>query len=92
MKTRQKAEKFLNSWAYEAMNAGIPALAKVAKTIMSYRSGLLTYFDHKITNAPVEGLVNKIKTLKRQTYGFRDMEYSKLRLYHLHQQRYSLSG
>ncbi len=92
MKTRQKAEKFLNSWGYEAMNAGIPALAKVAKTIMSYRSGLLTYFDHKITNAPVEGLVNKIKTLKRQTYGFRDMEYFKLRLYHLHQQRYSLSG
>ena len=92
MKTRHEAEKFLNSWGYEAMTSGIPALAKVARTIMAYRSGLLTYFDHKITNAPVEGLVNKIKTLKRQAYGFRDMEYFKLRLYHLHQQRYSLSG
>ena len=92
MKTREKAKKFLSSWGYEALTSGIPALAKVAKTIMAYRSGLLTYFDHKITNAPVEGLVNKIKTLKRQAYGFRDIEYFKLRLYHLHQQRYSLSG
>ncbi len=39
-----------------------------------------------------EGLNNKIKTLKRQAYGFRDMEYFILRLYHLHTQRYSLSG
>jgi len=92
MKTRQDAARFLNSWSYEAMNSGIPALAKVARTLMLYRTGLLTYFDHKITNAPVEGLVNKIKTLKRQAYGFRDMEYFKLRLYHLHQQRYSLAG
>jgi hypothetical protein len=29
---------------------------------------------------------------KRQAYGFRDMEYFKLRLYHLHTQRYSLTG
>ena len=92
VKTRKEARKFLNAWGYEALSSGIPALAKVAKTLMAYRSGLLTYFDHKITNAPVEGLVNKIKTLKRQAYGFRDMEYFKLRLYHLHQQRYSLSG
>ncbi|MEN6483965.1 MAG: transposase, partial [Syntrophobacteraceae bacterium] len=39
-----------------------------------------------------EGINNKIKTLKRQAYGFRDMVYFKLRLYHLHTQRYSLSG
>jgi transposase len=40
----------------------------------------------------VEGINNKIKTLKRQAYGFRDMTYFKLRLYHLHNQGYSLTG
>ena len=74
------------------MTSGIPALAKVARTLMAYRTGLLTYFDHRITNGPVEGLVNKIKTLEQQAYGYRDMEYFKLRLYHLHCQRYSLAG
>ena len=33
-----------------------------------------------------------VNLLQRQAYGFRDMEYFKLRLYHLHTQRYSLSG
>jgi len=39
-----------------------------------------------------EGINNKIKTLKRQAYGFRDIEYFKLRLYHLHKQKASLTG
>jgi len=92
LKSRQDADKFLKSWCYEATKSGIPALLRVARTLMAYRTGLLTYFDHKITNAPVEGIVNKIKALKRQAYGYRDMEYFKLRLYHLHCQRYSLAG
>jgi len=92
LKDRKSAESFLKDWCFDAMNSGITHLAKVARTLMSYRTGILTYFDHKITNGPVEGLVNKIKTLKRQAYGYRDMEYFKLRLYHLHCQRYSLAG
>ena len=53
-------------------------------TLYRHQEGLLGYFIHRITNAVTEGLNNKIKTLKRQAYGFRDMEYFKLRLYHLH--------
>ncbi|MDZ7699475.1 MAG: transposase [Deltaproteobacteria bacterium] len=47
---------------------------------------------HPISCGPIEGINNKIKTLKRQAYGFRDMVYFKLRLYHLHSQAYSLTG
>jgi transposase len=32
----------------------------------------------------MEGTNNKIKTLKRQAYGFRDKAYFRLRLLHLH--------
>jgi len=63
-----------------------------ALTLGAYRTGLLNYFKHRITSGAVEGLINKIKTLKRQAYGFRDPEYFKLRLYHLHTQRYALAG
>jgi len=72
--------------------SGIKQLSRVAKTLGGYKTGLLNYFHYKISNATVEGLVNKIKILKRQAYGFRDMEYFKLRLYHLHVQGYSLAG
>ncbi len=86
------AQGFLDVWLKDAMNSGIRQLAKVAKTLAGYRTGLLNYFKHFITNGIVEGINNKIKTLKRQAYGFRDMTYFKLRLYHLHAQGYSLSG
>jgi transposase len=89
---RKEAEQFLAVWCRDAMQSGIKALKRVGKTLGSYRTGLLNYFEHRITSGAVEGLINKIKTLKRQAYGFRDPEYFKLRLYHLHTQRYSLAG
>lgn len=88
----ESARNFLTIWCKDAMQSGIKQLMKVGKTIAAYRTGLLNYFKHHITSGAVEGLVNKIKTLKRQAYGYRDMEYFKLRLYHLHTQRYSLTG
>jgi len=89
---RKEAEQFLAVWRRDAMNSGIKALKRVGKTLAAYRTGLFNYFDHRITSGAVEGLINKIKTLKRQAYGFRNAEYFKLRLYHLHTQRYSLTG
>jgi len=83
---------FLEIWCKDAQQSGIKQLVKVAKTLAGYRTAILNYFKHRITNAVLEGTNNKIKTLKRQAYGFRDMEYFKLRLYHLHTQRYSLTG
>ncbi|MCE5242904.1 MAG: transposase, partial [Desulfobacteraceae bacterium] len=88
----ESAREFLNVWLKDAQQSGIRVLARVAKTLAGYRTGLLSFFTHRITSAVVEGINNKIKTLKRQAYGFRDIVYFKLRLYHLHTQRYSLSG
>ena len=89
---RRQALQFLNQWIFDALAAGPKALVKVGLTLLKHRQGILNYFPHKITSGPIEGTVNKIKTLKRQAYGFRDMEYFKLRLYHLHCQGYSLTG
>lgn len=88
----ESARHFLETWCKDAREDGIKKFAKLAKTLAGYRTGLLNYFKHRISNAATEGLNNKIKTLKRQAYGFRDMEYFKLRLYHLHAQRCSLTG
>lgn len=87
-----EAMPFLDAWCTDAENSGIKQLKKVAKTLMHHSHGLLNYFYHRISCGLVEGINNKIKTLKRQAYGFRDMAYFKLRLYHLHAQAYSLTG
>ena len=88
----EEAISFLNAWCTDAENSGIKQLKKVATTLMHHSHGLLNYYFFRISSGLVEGINNKIKTLKRQAYGFRDMVYFKLRLYHLHSQSYSLSG
>ena len=40
--------------------------------------------------APLEGTNNKIKTMKRQAYGYRDIEFFKLRIMALHETKYAL--
>ena len=54
--------------------------------------GILNYFEHPITTGMVEGINNKIKVLKRKVYGYRDMEYFLLRIYFIHEAKYTLTG
>ena len=56
-------------------------LKQIAKTLERHRSGLLAYYDYPISTGPLEGTNNKIKTMKRQAYGFRDHEFFKLKIH-----------
>ena len=87
-----RARDFLYSWCQDAIDSKIGPLVRLGNTIDKFKDQILNYFKHRITNAATEGTNNKIKTLKRQAYGYRDMEYFKLRLYHLHRTRYSFAG
>nr|HDN01259.1 ISL3 family transposase [Deltaproteobacteria bacterium] len=46
----------------------------------------------RISTGPLEGTNNKIKTMKRQAYGYRDMEFFKLKIPGLHETMYALVG
>jgi transposase len=41
---------------------------------------LKNYFEWRVTSAVAEGINNVIKTLKRRSYGFRNMEYFRLKI------------
>ena len=49
-------------------------------------------YDYAISTGPLEGTNNKIKTMKRQAYGFRDHQFFILKLFALHESRYALVG
>jgi transposase len=83
---------FLDGWIKRAEASGIKMLRQMAKTLAAHRSGLLAYFDVMITSGPMEGTNNKIKTMKRQAYGFRDKEFFKLKILAIHETRYELVG
>lgn len=84
--------RFLLSWILEATISGIPALERVAKTLLKHSEGLLNYFEFPINNGKAEGINNKIKVLKRRGYGYNDTEYFKLLLYQLHEKQTVLAG
>jgi transposase len=86
------AKRFLNSWLARAEASGITILKKIARTLRLYSFGLIAWYDHAISTGPLEGLNNKIKTMQRNAYGFRDEQYFTLRIYSLHETKYALVG
>ena len=86
------ATMFLDGWIRRAEASGIRMLQQMAKTLAAHRSGLLAYYDVMITSGPMEGTNNKIKTMKRQAYGFRDREFFKLKILAIHETKYELVG
>ena len=86
------AERFLADWRKRAKASGIAILQKFANTLVAHSFGIFTWFDCKISTGPLEGTNNKIKTMKRQAYGFRDKEFFKLKIYGLHRTKYALVG
>ena len=86
------ARRVLDDWIRRAEASCIKQLQQMATTLSMYRSGILAYYDYPISTGPLEGTNNKIKTMKRQAYGFRDQEFFKLKIYALHRTRYALVG
>jgi transposase len=51
-----------------------PEFADLKRTLLNWKTEILNYFKYRITNAYIEGLNNRIETLKRKRFGFRNKE------------------
>jgi len=91
-KDQKDADIFLDDWIARARASGIEMLEKFADTLIEHRYGILSYYRYPISTGPLEGTNNKIKTMKRQAYGFRDMEFFKLKIMGIHLTKYALVG
>ena len=89
---KETAEMVFTDWVKRAQATSIKMLKKFADTLAGYKSGILAYYDYRISSGPMEGTNNKIKTMKRMAYGFRDMEFFKLKIMALHETKYALVG
>jgi transposase len=65
---------------------------RACQTIVERRRGILNYYKCPITTAALEGTNNKIRTMQRQAYGFRDQEFFRLKIFALHETTYALVG
>jgi transposase len=86
------ATRVLEDWIRRAEASCLKVLQKFAGTLAMHRTGILAYYDCRISTGPLEGTNNKIKTMQRQAYGYRDKEFFKLKILALHEAKYALLG
>ena len=79
--------RYLEAWCAQAMESGIVQMISLAKTLRLHAAGILNYSKHPISTGKLEGINNKIKTLKRRAYGYRDEAFFVLKLYSLHESK-----
>ena len=77
---RAEAESFLKHWTRRCQRSGLEDFRKLARRLNRWKDGILAYFEHRITNGIAEGINNKIKVLKRRSYGFHDQHYFFLKI------------
>ena len=56
-------------WYFWATHSRLEPVVKVARMIHGHLDKVMTYFDHRITNATSEGLNSKIQTVKKTPTG-----------------------
>jgi transposase len=66
---RAEAEQRLEAFLAAVDRADLPAFDAFAKGIRIWHQELLAYFDEPTTNGYAEGVINKVKVIKRRAYG-----------------------
>lgn len=78
------ATSFFKAWCKEAMATRLDPVKKVVKLLKRHWPNIVTYFRHKLTNAPAEGLNSRIQQLIQQACGYRNRErFKRDILFHL---------
>ena len=70
----EHAKAYFAQWYAWAIRCRLAPIKKVARMCKSHLDNILTFFVHKLTNGPIEGLNNKIQGLIKKAYGYRNKE------------------
>ena len=78
--TRSRAEERLELLEEKIASDSLAEFKELLHTLTNWREEILNYFEYRITNGFVEGKNNRIKTIKRMAYGYRNMDNFRLRI------------
>lgn len=71
---RAFAAAHFDRWHEWATRSGLLPMQRVAKRLKTHLNRILTYLQFRVTNAKAEGINNKIQTIKKKAYGFRNVD------------------
>ena len=67
--TREEAKKRLLKWVDKVRRSALTCFDKFLKTLDNWLDEIINYFANRLSSGFVEGLNNKVKTIKRRCYG-----------------------
>ena len=79
-RSRAWASRRLHEWCALASSLDYHDLHVFARRLQRYGYGILNHCDYPIHTCRLEGVINKIKLIKRQAYGYRDERYFALKV------------
>ena len=74
------AMDFFRAWYARAIRSRIEPLKRFARRLREKIDGILAHCQYPLHTSLLEGIMNKIKVIKRMAYGFRDDEYFFLKI------------
>ncbi|MBU0694542.1 MAG: transposase [Candidatus Omnitrophica bacterium] len=91
--TPEEAKSYLEGWIKEAISSTVETFRIIAESFRAKLQYIVNWFKKKISSAISEGINNKIKRLKRMAYGYKDVDYFRLKIHQhcglLNPRRYS---
>ena len=73
--SKEEAEQWLESWIAEAKESEIPVVKRFIKTLLKHKEGILAFYHERMSSGKVEGVNNRLKTLVKIAYGYRDWTF-----------------
>lgn len=71
-RTVQEARVYFRDWFRWAIRSRLKPIQKVARMFRRHAERILQIFVHRLTNAAAEGINNKIQSLIKKAYGYRN--------------------
>ena len=81
-KNGDEATKNLNDWLYRAENINLPEFKTAINAFRNWHTEIIAAFETGYTNGFTEGCNNKIKVIKRISFGVRNFARFKKRILH----------
>jgi transposase len=75
-----RAKEVLDQLVFEAQLSPEPEIRTLGRTLRSWSTEILNYFAYGLTNARLEGFNNKASLVRRQAYGYRNLNNYRLRV------------
>lgn len=72
--TVEEASAYFDRWIENVMHSTIEPMKKIAKTLRSFKTGIINAVQYRLTNAIAEGMNNQIQRLKTVAQGYRNFD------------------